>query len=175
MTLSVVCSNIRLRASHPHDRSHEDVDVELKEEKWVKLLIEHATQSVKNIHNSSHSFNLDTSKDTKIQNGHSNVDSEDDVKWMETVNIIAICFGFSESIIYFILLNSLPLVQLFHFLISSMKSGRSSHLLDVIVGLLYPVISLQVCKTQLYCCTRLIDCKLQHFNSLNGTFCNQTI
>lgn len=89
VTLSVVCSNIRLHASHPHDHSNEDVDVELKEERWVKLLIEHATQAVKNIHNSSHSFNLDTSK---VQNGHSNVDSEDDVKWMETVNIIAICF-----------------------------------------------------------------------------------
>lgn len=34
--------------------------------------------------------------------------------------------------------------QLFHFVISSLKSGRSSYLLDVIVGLLYPVISLQV-------------------------------
>ncbi|CAK9321738.1 unnamed protein product [Citrullus colocynthis] len=113
VTLSVVCSNIRLHASHPHDHSNEDVHGKLKEERWVKLLIEHATQAVKNIHNSSHSFNLDTSK---VQNGHSNVDSEDDVKWMET---------------------------LFHFLISSMKSGRSSHLLDVIVGLLYPVISLQ--------------------------------
>ncbi|KAG6577528.1 Proteasome activator subunit 4, partial [Cucurbita argyrosperma subsp. sororia] len=115
VTLSVVCSNIRLLASHPHDQ-HEDVRVELKEERWVKLFIERATQAVKNIHNSSHSSNLDASKDNEVQNGHSNVDSEDDVKWMET---------------------------LFHFLISSMKSGRSSHLLDVIVGLLYPVISLQ--------------------------------
>ncbi|XP_022716627.1 proteasome activator subunit 4 isoform X9 [Durio zibethinus] len=33
--------------------------------------------------------------------------------------------------------------QLFHFIISTLKSGRSSYLLDVIVGLLYPVISLQ--------------------------------
>lgn len=37
-------------------------------------------------------------------------------------------------------------MQLFHFIISSLKSGRSSVLLDVVVGLLYPVISLQVSK-----------------------------
>lgn len=169
MTLSVVCSNIRLLASHPHDQQ-EDVRVELKEERWVKLFIERATQAVKNIHNSSHSSNLDASKDNEVQNGHSNVDSEDDVKWMETVNMIAICFELSR--IYH-LLNSLPLLQLFHFLISSMKSGRSSHLLDVIVGLLYPVISLQVCKTELYYCAYLIDliasCKIfEHLESFDG-------
>lgn len=97
MTLSVVCSNIRLLTSHPHDHSLEDVDVELKEERWAKLLIERTTQAVKNIQNSSHSFKLDTA-----QNGHSNVDSEDDVKWMETVNIIVICYEL--SIIYHFIL-----------------------------------------------------------------------
>lgn len=35
-------------------------------------------------------------------------------------------------------------MKLFHFIISSLKSGRSSYLVDVLVGLLYPVISLQV-------------------------------
>ncbi|XP_047315811.1 proteasome activator subunit 4 [Impatiens glandulifera] len=49
-------------------------------------------------------------------NGFASGDSKDDIKWMETV---------------------------FHFIISSLRSGRSSYLLDVIVGLLYPVISLQ--------------------------------
>lgn len=39
-------------------------------------------------------------------------------------------------------------LQLFHFIISSLKSGRSSLLLDLIVGLLYQVISLQVYKVQ---------------------------
>lgn len=41
-------------------------------------------------------------------------------------------------------------VQLFHFVISSLKSGRSSYLLDVIVGLLYPVISLQVGEVHIF-------------------------
>lgn len=34
-------------------------------------------------------------------------------------------------------------MQLFYFIFSSLKSGRSSYLLDVIAGLLYPVMSLQ--------------------------------
>ena len=33
---------------------------------------------------------------------------------------------------------------MFHFTISALKSGRSSHLLDIIVSLIYPIISLQV-------------------------------
>lgn len=39
-------------------------------------------------------------------------------------------------------------VKLFHFIIASLKSGRSSYLLDVLVGLLYPVVSLQVDKVE---------------------------
>lgn len=39
-------------------------------------------------------------------------------------------------------------MKLFHFIISSLKSGRASYLLDVIVGLLYPVISLQVSEVK---------------------------
>lgn len=37
-------------------------------------------------------------------------------------------------------------------MIASLKSGRSSLLLDVIVGLLYPIISLQVRKVQVLVC-----------------------
>ncbi|GLT49253.1 hypothetical protein SLA2020_228220 [Shorea laevis] len=96
VTLSVLCSNIRRYMSsvqyHSHEREITDIDSQLKEENWM------------------------ASADADTPNGYQNGDSQDDVKWMET---------------------------LFHFIISTLKSGRSSYLLDVIVGLLYPVISLQ--------------------------------
>ncbi|GLT53719.1 hypothetical protein SLA2020_269720 [Shorea laevis] len=118
VTLSVLCSNIRLYASSDPDQSHEggnsNVNYQLKEGSWVKFLIERASDLVMNIQNKSD--NLETPPDATDQNEHLKGDSKDDVKWMET---------------------------LFHFIISSLKSGRSSCLLDVIVGLLYPVISLQ--------------------------------
>ncbi|XP_022716622.1 proteasome activator subunit 4 isoform X4 [Durio zibethinus] len=120
VTLSVLCSNIRLHVSSSQDRSNErgktDINNQLKEENWVQLLIERASEVVVNIQNSGLSDVLDTSTDINSKNGYQNGDSQDDVKWMET---------------------------LFHFIISTLKSGRSSYLLDVIVGLLYPVISLQ--------------------------------
>lgn len=126
VTLSIVCSNIRLHASRTHDHSHGDVDGELKEERWIKLLTERATKAVKNIHNSSHSINLDTSKDVKLQNGHSNVDSEDDVKWMETVNIVTLCFELSESIIKRTFKSNINFIlsTLFHFCSYSILSYR---------------------------------------------------
>lgn len=34
--------------------------------------------------------------------------------------------------------------QIFHFAVASLKSGRSSVLLDVLVGLINPILSLQV-------------------------------
>ncbi|XP_059446423.1 proteasome activator subunit 4-like [Corylus avellana] len=120
VTLSVLCSNIRLYASSDLDHSHEggnsNVNYQLKEGSWVQFLIERASELVMNIQNTSQSDNSEIPTDVRDQNGHLNGDSKDDVKWMET---------------------------LFHFIISSLKSGRSSCLLDVIVGLLYPVISLQ--------------------------------
>ncbi|XP_050246119.1 proteasome activator subunit 4-like isoform X3 [Quercus robur] len=120
VNLSVLCSNIRLYASSDHDFSHEgrnsDIDNRLKDGGWVQFLIKRASEVVINIQSSSQSDNLETPIDSKLQDVHLNGDSQDDVKWMET---------------------------LFHFIISSLKSGRSSYLLDVIVGLLYPVISLQ--------------------------------
>ncbi|KAK7400398.1 hypothetical protein VNO78_11604 [Psophocarpus tetragonolobus] len=54
--------------------------------------------------------------DASSQNGHLDGDSQDVMKWME---------------------------MLLYFIISCLKSGRSSHLLDVLVGLQYPVICLQ--------------------------------
>ncbi|KAM7499059.1 hypothetical protein LguiA_023473 [Lonicera macranthoides] len=83
---------------------------------WDQFLTEQASKLVINIQNTSQSDNLQMLTNTSTENGVLNTHSQDDVKWMET---------------------------LFHFIIASLKSGRSSFLLDVIVGLLYPVISLQ--------------------------------
>lgn len=120
VTLSVLCSNIRLHASFSHEYSHEGgnsgIDNYLKEERWAQFITERASEAVTNIQNNNQSDNLEMSANTSTQNGHLKGDSLDDVKWMES---------------------------LFHFIISTLKSGRSSCLLDVVVGLLYPVISLQ--------------------------------
>ncbi|KAJ0249356.1 Proteasome activator subunit 4 [Hirschfeldia incana] len=118
--ISVLCSNIRLRMSyqqkHPSEEGRTDVDSQLKEENWFKLISARASEAVTNIQQASISDSLDTSADVVMENAQSNGDSLDDVKWMET---------------------------LFHFIISSFKSGRASYLGDVIAGFLYPVISLQ--------------------------------
>jgi proteasome activator subunit 4 len=116
VTLSVLCSNIRLYASSDHDFSHEGRSSDADKGSWVQILKKRAYEVLVNIQSTSQSDNLETPIDSKLQDVHLNGDSQDDVKWMET---------------------------LFHFIISSLKSGRSSYLLDVIVGLLYPVISLQ--------------------------------
>ncbi|RVX14579.1 Proteasome activator subunit 4 [Vitis vinifera] len=120
VTLSVLCSNIRLYRSFAHNYSHEGLDSDVvnqvKGESWVQFLTEQALELVMNIQKTSQSDNLEIPTDSIPENGLSNGNSQDDIKWMET---------------------------LFHFIISSLKSGRSSYLLDVIVGLLYPVISLQ--------------------------------
>ncbi|KAL1204884.1 Proteasome activator subunit 4 [Cardamine amara subsp. amara] len=119
--LSVLCSNIRLRMSYQQEYTPEegrtDVDSRLVDENWFKLISARASEAVTNIQQASMSDNsLETSADVDMESAQSNGDSLDDVKWMET---------------------------LFHFIISSFKSGRSSYLLDVIAGFLYPVISLQ--------------------------------
>ncbi|XP_050236349.1 proteasome activator subunit 4 [Mercurialis annua] len=115
VTLSILCSNIRLHSSLTQNHSS-DSDNQLKEENWVVLLTERASDMVTNIQKTSPADNLEIPTRTASQNGSLNGDAQDDVKWMET---------------------------LFHFIISTLKSGRSSYLLDVIVGFLYPVISLQ--------------------------------
>lgn len=87
--LSVLCSNIRLRMSyqqeHPSEEGRTDVDSQLKEENWFKLIGAKASEAVKNIQQASISDSLDTSADVDMENAQSNGDSLDDVKWMETV------------------------------------------------------------------------------------------
>ncbi|KAK9941104.1 hypothetical protein M0R45_017731 [Rubus argutus] len=120
VTLSVVCSNIRLYESFDLDHSHESASKgfgnQYNGRSWVLVLKERASEVVMNIQNTTQSDNLETPAIINPEIGHLNGDSQADVKWMET---------------------------LFHFIISSLRSARSSYLVDVIVGFLYPVISLQ--------------------------------
>ncbi|XP_058208862.1 proteasome activator subunit 4 isoform X1 [Rhododendron vialii] len=116
VTLSVLCSNIRLHTTFTGNHSRGGDEFKIEERSWDQFLVERASELVISIQNASQSDKMEIQKDRSPDNGLVNGESQDDVKWMET---------------------------LFHFVISSLKSGRSSYLLDVIVGLLYPVISLQ--------------------------------
>ncbi|KZV14702.1 proteasome activator subunit 4 [Dorcoceras hygrometricum] len=119
VTLSILCSNLRLHRTFGNDHlpnagaRYADIGVA---ESWDQLLVKHASELVANIQNINalEALVIPTGKIT--ENGLSDGHFKDDLKWMET---------------------------LFHFMISSLKSGRSSVLLDVIVQLLFPVISLQ--------------------------------
>ncbi|KAJ0715844.1 putative armadillo-like helical, proteasome activator complex subunit 4 domain-containing protein [Helianthus annuus] len=116
--LSVLCSNIRLHASVNKDYSIENAKHSIigkHADSWDQLLVNKASELVVAIQNANPSDNMDNLADTNTLLG-SDSNSTDDVQWMET---------------------------LFHFVISLMKSGRSAFLLDVLVGFLYPVISLQ--------------------------------
>ncbi|GAB4849826.1 hypothetical protein Ancab_004625 [Ancistrocladus abbreviatus] len=119
IVLSVVCSNIRLCASfadyHSSRGGKNDVSNNGEGGGWSQILSEQAAERANKIQNTIQSDNLDIQADTVPRNGLQ-IDSQEDVKWMET---------------------------LFHFVIASLKSGRSSFLVDTIVGVLYPVISLQ--------------------------------
>lgn len=64
-----------------------DIGSQLKEENWVQLLTERASELVVNIQNASLSDILEASADADTPNGYQNGDSQDDVKWMETVSI----------------------------------------------------------------------------------------
>lgn len=96
ITLSVLCSNIRLHLSSAHDcEEASEIDNQLKEEKWVLVMKDRASDVVTNIQNTSPADNLETAGQTAFQNGYLNGDAQDDVKWMETVLIFRtnyICF-----------------------------------------------------------------------------------
>ncbi|CAN1354111.1 Proteasome activator subunit 4 [Linum perenne] len=115
INLSILCSNIRLHSSYSVEEADHDNGSPLKTENWVVLLTERASEMVTSIQNTSPS-DLGTAGQSSSENATLNGDIRDDVKWMET---------------------------LFHFIVSTMKSGRSSCLVDVIVRFIYPVIALQ--------------------------------
>lgn len=92
VTLSVLCSNIRLNASFTGNNSHEEgnVDVGGKVEgrSWDGFLVERASELVVNIQNASQSDNMEIATDASSD--LSNGNCQDDVKWMETVLICRI-------------------------------------------------------------------------------------
>ncbi|XP_011095624.1 proteasome activator subunit 4 isoform X1 [Sesamum indicum] len=119
VALSVLCSNLRLCASFGNDNLFEGQASSANigaARCWDQYIVKQASELVPKIQNAGASETLEILTDKKIENGMSSDPSQDSIKWMET---------------------------LFHFIISSLKSGRSTVLLDVILELLQPVISLQ--------------------------------
>ncbi|XP_072991036.1 proteasome activator subunit 4 [Typha latifolia] len=122
VALAVLCSNLRLFASSGFKvlpegavRYTNMVETPQKED-WAKLLTERTSELSINIQNANHYDKMESVEGSTHENGFRNTEAEADVKRMETM---------------------------FHFIISSLKSGRSSVLLDIVVGLLYPILSLQ--------------------------------
>ncbi|KQK18511.1 hypothetical protein BRADI_1g42980v3 [Brachypodium distachyon] len=121
VAMCVACSNVRLSGLSGPACSPGELcgDVSMAEqsgnEHWSKRLTDGATELSVSIQNNIQSKQLDLASDSGAENGLDNKD-EADAKRMETI---------------------------FHFMIASLKSGRSSVLLDVIIALFYPVLSLQ--------------------------------
>ncbi|GAB2279785.1 hypothetical protein Dimus_014424 [Dionaea muscipula] len=119
VALCVVCSNIQLYTSvahcHPGELEKNYIDNYGEWGGWSQILSEQATARALKIQNSLQLEDLESRSDAVPENGLKN-DIQEDMKWMET---------------------------LFHFVIASLKSGRSSYLVDTIAQILYPVISLQ--------------------------------
>lgn len=89
VTLSVLCSNIRLQGScnlvHPHEVGTSSVHRKVEAGNWDHYLVERASELVVKIQNFSQSDTLDVQTDRISDNGVSSEQSHDDVKWMETV------------------------------------------------------------------------------------------
>lgn len=92
VTLSVLCSNLRLHASFNHNNLHENgdtvTDEELETGNWDKILSERASELVVTIQNANLSDNLENHSDTNTVSVGSDGNSQDDVQWMETVVIL---------------------------------------------------------------------------------------
>jgi len=117
VAMCVACSNVRLSgAGSPGELYGEVILTEQTgNEYWSKRLTDGATELSVSIQNNSQSNQLELASDSSTANGLDRKE-EADAKRMETI---------------------------FHFMIASLKSGRSSVLLDVIIGLFFPVLSLQ--------------------------------
>ncbi|TVU11540.1 hypothetical protein EJB05_45133 [Eragrostis curvula] len=121
VAMCVACSNLRLSGSFGPRGSPHDVcgDVSMTEqigsEYWCKRLTDGANELSISIQNSIQSKQLESTSDSDNDSG---VDHREqaDAKRMETI---------------------------FHFMIASLKSGRASVLLDIIIGFVNPVLSLQ--------------------------------
>lgn len=154
VTLSVLCSNLRLGASSGNDHLRErETSADVKAAgSWDQFLVKRASELVSKIQNVTASEALEIPTEKLSENGMSSGHSKDDINWMETVLFWLMHILLLSDCTWLKLNDSFILhVQLFHFIISSLKSGRSSVLLDVLVELLYPVISLQVKHLVSFC------------------------
>ncbi|GJM99961.1 hypothetical protein PR202_ga17106 [Eleusine coracana subsp. coracana] len=121
VAMCVACSNLRLSGSFSPGGSPKEVsgDVSMTEqtgnEYWSNQLTDGANELSISIQNSTQSKKLESTSDSANDNGVDHIE-EANVKRMETI---------------------------FHFMIASLKSGRASVLLDLIIGFVYPVLSLQ--------------------------------
>lgn len=115
-------------------------------EYWSKCLTDGANELAVSIQNSIQSKQLESTSDSGAENSMDHGEQAD-AKRMETVLIYAFLQVDGAISTFFISRLCLPFfvsLQIFHFMIASLKSGRSSVLLDIIIELLYPVLSLQV-------------------------------
>ncbi|CAA6670753.1 unnamed protein product [Spirodela intermedia] len=116
VALCIVCSNLRLFSSHIQYHENSGMADLPGCDDLALSFKAHALELTGNIQNFSPSENPVSTGDVTNENGSADMKLNADVRKMETM---------------------------FHFTISSLKSGRSSYLLDMIVSLIYPVLSLQ--------------------------------
>ena len=86
--LSVLCSNIQLHRSFSAGHSEQRVisceGEDLEDGSWIRLLLEQAAKRSVRILNTIQSDHIEVQSNVAPENGITN-DSEEDVKWMETV------------------------------------------------------------------------------------------
>lgn len=113
VALAILCSNLRLWAHRGDDKPDGETTML---EHWVRCLVDRAHEIAMDIQKFNHFEDMPNAVDSVTEGSSGNTEILKDVKRMETI---------------------------LHFVISSLRSGRSSVLLDIIVSLLYPVIALQ--------------------------------
>lgn len=93
VTLSVLCSNMRLFSISGHSHVQEEDMVEsLQREAWAKTIIEAASASAVNIQSANQFETMETATDINHENGCATTESQPDVKRMETVSVILLLF-----------------------------------------------------------------------------------
>lgn len=103
VTLSVICSNLRLNA-HFVNRSSEKVDdsgsliVGFPQEDWAKLLTDGISVLAMSILNTNNFDSMDITGEFSLENGSTSKEVKDDVRRMETVLAFSFEFKFTYKI-----------------------------------------------------------------------------
>ena len=88
VALSILCSNVRLLASSTQRHSQGvvgNMNESFRTRSWDQYLVQHASELAMNIQTINQSDNLRSPAEHTNENGFSNDEIQDDVKWMETV------------------------------------------------------------------------------------------